>query len=57
MLDHIAGENASPEMVRLAHKLTNNLLDIALDTLKESARDAVPTDPLDRAYQKFLEGR
>jgi len=54
-LDEIAGEHATPEMVRLAHKLTKHLLDVSLETLKESARSAVPTDPLDQAYQKFLE--
>lgn len=54
-LDECAGGKSSPELLRLAHRLTRRLLDVALEQLKENARDSVPTESLDRAYQRFLE--
>jgi glutamyl-tRNA reductase len=54
-LDAIAGARSSPEMVELAHKLTRQLFDVALDQLKRTARDTVEPDYLDRAYQRFLD--
>ena len=53
-LDVVAGPTASAEMVQLAHRLSKHLLDVALDELKASARDSVPTQPIDRALQRFL---
>lgn len=54
-LDDIAGSNASPEMVKLAHRLTKHLLDIALDELKTNARESVSRAPIDLALQRFLD--
>ncbi len=54
-LDECAGEHASPEMIQLAHRLTRHLMDVALDQLKERAREAIETETIDRAYQRFLE--
>lgn len=54
-LDEVAGEHASPEMLKLAHRLTRALLDVSLDQLKERAREAIETETIDRAYQRFLE--
>ena len=54
-LDEVAGDHASPEMVKLAHRLTRHLLDVALDQLKERAREAIEAETIDRAYQRFLE--
>jgi glutamyl-tRNA reductase len=54
-IDEIAGEHASPEMLKLAHRLTRRLLDVSLDQLKERAREAIETETIDRAYKRFLE--
>ncbi len=54
-LDAVAGERAAPEMLELAHRLTRHLLDVSLDQLKERAREAIETETIDRAYQRFLE--
>ena len=56
-LDAIAGEHASSELVQLAHKLTSHLLDVALDGLKDSARETVGQETLESAYQRFLRGQ
>ena len=53
-LDAVAGENASGDLVKLAHRLTNHLLDVALDGLKDSARETVEQETLQSAYQRFL---
>ncbi len=54
-LDECAGKHSSPELLQLAHRLTRRLLDVALDQLKENARESIPTESLDRAYQRFLD--
>ena len=56
-LDAVAGEHASSDLVQLAHKLTNHLLDVALDGLKDSARETVGQETLESAYQRFLRGQ
>ncbi len=55
VLDDVAGENSSPEMMRLAHELKKRLLDLSLSQLKESARHASPADALDHEYRQFLD--
>ncbi|MEW6072988.1 MAG: glutamyl-tRNA reductase [Planctomycetota bacterium] len=54
-LDAVAGEHATPEMIELAHRLSRHLLDVALDQLKERAKEAIEADAIGRAYQRFLE--
>lgn len=54
-LDTVAGAHASSELVQLAHRLTNHLLDVALASYKETARDSVAPESLASAYQRFLE--
>ncbi len=56
VLDEVAGETASPEMMRLAHELSRRLLDVSLAQLKEGARHASPADALGHEYRRFLEG-
>ena len=56
-LDSCAGDKSSADMAKLAHRLSRHLLDVALEELKASAREAVPTESLDRAYQRFLENQ
>lgn len=53
-LDLVAGAHASSELVQLAHRLTNHLLDVALSGLKETAQESVPQESLESAYQRFL---
>lgn len=54
-LDESSGGESSPEALRLAHRLTNRLLDVALDQMKRGARDSIPTESIDEAYQRFLD--
>ncbi len=54
-LDACAGDHASGEMMKLAHRLTRHLLDAAYDELKGNARETVAPEFLDQAYQRFLE--
>ena len=56
-LDEATSGDSSPEMVKLAHRLTNHLLDAALDELKENARRTIEPETLDRAYQRFIENQ
>src|SRR5205085_735459 len=39
----------------VAHELTRRLLDVALDGMKESARQTRSEEALDREYRRFLE--
>jgi hypothetical protein len=55
VLDFVAGESASPEMMRLASELSRRLLDVSLSQLKESARHASPEEALDHEYRQFLD--
>jgi len=56
-LDAASAGVSSPEILRLAHKLTAHLLDVALDELKQGAREVVAPETVDEAYQRFLEGQ
>ena len=53
-LDAIAGDQANGDLLQLAHKLTSHLLDVALDGLKDSARESIEPETLESAYQRFL---
>ena len=55
VLDSIAEAKSDPKDVRLAHELTKRLCDIALDSIKESARSTRSEEALDREYRRFLE--
>ncbi len=54
-LDICAGDASSPEVVKLAHRLTSHLLDIALRELKDNARGSILPETIDEAYQRFLD--
>lgn len=55
VLDEIAEDSATPREMKLAHRLTAQLLDVAFDVLKDTARDSVAQESIDEAYQRFLE--
>lgn len=55
VLDTHAGEASEPRQIELAHELTKRLLDVALNEMKSSVRQARDESELDRAYQRFLE--
>ncbi len=55
VLDEVAGDSASPEMMRLASELSKRLLDVSLSQMKESARHAQPEDALSHEYRLFLD--
>lgn len=57
VLDAVAGARSDPRDVQLAHELTRKLLDVALDQMKESARQTSSEEVLDREYHRFLEGQ
>lgn len=54
-LDVVAGARSDSKNVQLAHELTRRLLDVALDGMKESARQTRSEEALDREYRRFLE--
>jgi glutamyl-tRNA reductase len=55
VLDAVAGARTDPRDVQLAHELARKLLDVALDQMKEGARQTRSEEALDREYQRFLE--
>jgi len=55
VLDQVAGAESSPDAVHLAHELTKKQLDIALDSMKQSARHARSEESLEDEYRRFLE--
>ena len=55
VLDEVAGESATPEMMRLASELSRRLLDVSLSQMKESARHAQPEEALSHEYRQFLD--
>jgi glutamyl-tRNA reductase len=55
VLDQVAGSKSSPESVRLAHELSKKLLDIALDSMKQGARQTRSEESLSDEYRRFLE--
>jgi glutamyl-tRNA reductase len=55
VLDHVSGSKSSPETVRLAHELTRKLLDVALDSMKQGARQTRSEESLTDEYRRFLE--
>ena len=55
VMDEVAGESASPEMMRLSAELSRRLLDVALSQMKESARHAQPKDALTHEYRQYLD--
>ncbi|MCP3914839.1 MAG: glutamyl-tRNA reductase [bacterium] len=55
VLDTVAGGSASAREMQIAHELVKKLLDIALSTMKEGARNARSEAVLDREYQRFLD--
>ena len=55
VLDQIAGAKSSPDAVRLAHELTKKQLDIALDSMKQGARQTRAEESLSDEYRRFLE--
>jgi len=55
VMDDVAGETATPEMMRLSTELSRRLLDVALSQMKESARHAQPEDVLRHEYRQFLD--
>lgn len=56
-LDAVAGARSDPKDVQLAHELTRRLLDIALDQMKEGARQTQSEEALSREYRRFLENQ
>jgi glutamyl-tRNA reductase len=55
VLDAVAGARSDPRDVQLAHELARKLLDVALDQMKEGARQTRSEEALDREYHRFLE--
>ncbi|MEY2784730.1 MAG: hypothetical protein RL277_934 [Planctomycetota bacterium] len=55
VLDNLTHGKAAPESIQIAHELTKRLLDAALDSMKEGARNARSEESLDREYRRFLE--
>lgn len=55
VLDSVAGARTDPRDVQLAHELARKLLDVALDQMKEGARQTRSEEVLDHEYQRFLE--
>jgi hypothetical protein len=55
VLDQVAGAKSSPDAVRLAHELTKKQLDIALDSMKQGARQTRSEESLEDEYRRFLE--
>lgn len=55
VLDAVAGPSSDPSHVRLAHELTKKMLDIALDSMKQSARHTRSEESLESEYRRFLE--
>lgn len=55
VLDQVAGAQSDPDQVRLAHELTKKLLDIALDSMKQGARQTRSEEALEGEYRRFLE--
>lgn len=55
VLDEVTRDASTPQEMKLAHRLSAQLLDAALDLMKETARHSVAPESLDEAYQRFLE--
>lgn len=55
VLDQVTGARSSPDNVQLAHELTKKLLDIALDSMKQGARQTRSEEALGDEYRRFLE--
>lgn len=54
-LDAVAGAQASPREVQLAHELSKKLLHLTLERLKESAKQLRPEAALEHEYRRFIE--
>jgi glutamyl-tRNA reductase len=56
VLDRVTAGKATPRELELAHELGKQLLDLALEQMKEGARRSRSTEALGREYDRFLEG-
>jgi glutamyl-tRNA reductase len=54
-LDAVAGAQATPREVELAHELSKRLLHATLERLKDGAKRLRPEDALEHEYRRFLE--
>jgi glutamyl-tRNA reductase len=54
-LDSVAGAQATPREVELAHELSKRLLHATLEGLKDGAKRLRPEEALEHEYRRFLE--
>ena len=56
VLDQVTQGRATPRELELAHELGKQLLDLALEQMKEGVRNSRSAEALEREYERFMEG-